>query len=134
MSLLNSFLTILLCSNSFFIISIATEGVTFPQVKKSKLIIPFSGNVWKLMWLSANSARMVKPWGSNLYLDIFKIVTLAAFAISWITFSNTAGSYSFVVPIISRYYWNYKRVWSCCIWKGNSWYCKGCQSNNFKYI
>ena len=25
--------------------SIATDGLTFPQVKKSKLIIPFSGNV-----------------------------------------------------------------------------------------
>ena len=91
-----------MCSNSFFIISIATEGFTFPHVKKSKLIIPFSGNVWKLMWLSANKARIVKPWGSNLYLDILRIVTFAAFAISLITFSNTEGSYSFVVPIMSR--------------------------------
>ena len=102
MSLLNSFLTILLCSNSFLIISIATDGLTLPQVKKSKLIIPFSGNVWKLMWLSANKARIVKPWGSNLYFEIFKIVTFAAFAISLITFSNTVGSYSFVVPMMSR--------------------------------
>ena len=61
--------------------SIATDGLIFPQVKKSKLIIPFSGNVWKLMWLSANNARIVNPWGSNLYSDIFKIVTFAAFAI-----------------------------------------------------
>ena len=37
--------TILLCLYSFFIISIATDGLTFPHVKKSKLIIPFSGNV-----------------------------------------------------------------------------------------
>ena len=91
-----------MCSNSFLIISIATEGLTFPQVKKSKLIIPFSGKVWKLIWLSASNAIIVKPWGSNLYLDIFKIVTFAAFAISWITFSNIDGSYSLVVPIISK--------------------------------
>ena len=38
----------------------------------------------------------------NLYLDIFKIVTFATFAISWITFSYMDGSYSFVVPIMSR--------------------------------
>ena len=37
--------TILLCLNSFLTISTATEGLIFPQVKKSKLIIPFSGNV-----------------------------------------------------------------------------------------
>ena len=84
------------------IISIAIDGFTFPHVKKSKLIIPFSGNVWKLMWLSANKASMVKPWGSNLYFEIFKIVTFAAFAMSWITFSYKEGSYSLVVPIMSR--------------------------------
>ena len=44
-SLLNSFFTILLCLNSFLIISIAIDGLIFPQVKKSKLIIPFSGKV-----------------------------------------------------------------------------------------
>ena len=82
MSLLNSFFTILLCLNSFFIISIAIDGLILPHVKKSKLIIPFSGNVWKLIWLSASSAKIVKPCGSNLYLDIFKIVTSAACAIS----------------------------------------------------
>ena len=37
--------TILLCSNSFLTILIATDGLILPQVKKSKLIIPFSGNV-----------------------------------------------------------------------------------------
>ena len=31
--------------NAFFMISTATEGFIFPQVKKSKLIIPFSGKV-----------------------------------------------------------------------------------------
>jgi len=65
----------------------ATDGLILPQVKKSKLIIPFSGNVWKLIWLSANNAKIVKPCGSNLYFEIFKIVTSAAFAISFITFS-----------------------------------------------
>ena len=85
-SLLNSFLTILMCSNSFLIISIATEGLTFPQVKKSKLIIPFSGNVWKLIWLSASKAIIVNPWGSNLYLDILRMVTLPAFQLQGITF------------------------------------------------
>ena len=65
----------------------ATEGLIFPHVKKSKLIIPCSGNVWKLIWLSASRAKIVKPWGSNLYFEIFKIVTLAAFAIFLITFS-----------------------------------------------
>ena len=44
-SLLNSFFTILLCLNSFLTISIAIDGLIFPQVKKSKLIIPFSGKV-----------------------------------------------------------------------------------------
>ena len=63
------------------IISRATIGFIFPHVKKSKLIIPFSGKVWKLIWLSAKSATKVKPWGSNLYLDISKTVTLAFFAI-----------------------------------------------------
>ena len=87
MSLLNSFFTILLCLNSDLIISIATAGLILPQVKKSKLIIPFSGKVWKLIWLSANKAKIVKPWGSNLYLEIFKIVTSAALAILFITFS-----------------------------------------------
>ena len=77
-SLLNSFFTILLCLNSFLTISIATDGLTFPHVKKSKLIIPFSGKVWKLIWLSANSASIVKPCGSNLYFEIFKILTLIA--------------------------------------------------------
>ena len=101
-SLLNSFLTILLCLNSFLIISIATDGLTFPHVKKSKLIIPFSGNVWKLIWLSANKAKIVNPCGSNLYFEMFRIVTSAAFAISLITFSYRDGSYSLVVPIISR--------------------------------
>ena len=91
-----------MCLNSFLIISIAIEGLTFPHVKKSKLIIPFSGKVWKLIWLSANKARIVKPWGSNVYLDIFNIVTFAASAISLITLSYTDGSYSFIVPIISR--------------------------------
>ena len=67
--------------------SIAIDGLILPQVKKSKLIIPFSGKVWKLIWLSASNAKIVKPWGSNLYLEIFKIVTFAAFAISLITFS-----------------------------------------------
>ena len=62
-------------------ISIATEGLIFPQVKKSKLIIPFSGKVWKLMWLSANKATKVKPCGSNLYFDISKTVTFASLAI-----------------------------------------------------
>ena len=80
-------MTILLCLNSFLTISIATDGLIFPQVKKSKLIIPFSGNVWKLIWLSANNARIVKPCGSNLYFDIFKIVTLATLAISLIILS-----------------------------------------------
>ena len=80
-SLLNSFFTILLCSISFLIISIATEGETFPQVKKSKLIIPFSGKVWKLMWLSASKATRVNPWGLNLYFDISKTVTFAFLAI-----------------------------------------------------
>ena len=81
--------------------SIATDGLTLPQVKKSKLIIPFSGKVWKLIWLSASRANIVKPWGSNLCLEILSIVTLAAFAMSWITFSKTEGSYSFVVPMMS---------------------------------
>ena len=81
-SLLNSFLTILLCLNSFLIISKAIDGLTLPHVKKSKLIIPFSGKVWKLIWLSANKAKIVKPWGSNLYLEILSIVTLAALAMS----------------------------------------------------
>ena len=81
LSLLNSFLTIRLCLNSFFIIFKAIDGLTFPHVKKSKLIIPFSGNVWKLIWLSANSASIVKPCGSNLYLEISRTVTSAAFAI-----------------------------------------------------
>ena len=80
----------------------ATDGFTFPHVKKSKLIIPFSGNVWKLIWLSANKAKIVNPCGSNLYFEIFKSVTFAAYAMSWITFSNTEGSYSLVVPIMSR--------------------------------
>ena len=40
-----SFVTILLCLNSFLTISSAIEGLTLPHVKKSKLIIPFSGNV-----------------------------------------------------------------------------------------
>ena len=40
-----SFFTILLCLNSFLTISIATEGLIFPQVKKSKLMTPFSGKV-----------------------------------------------------------------------------------------
>ena len=44
----------------------------------------------------------VNPCGSNLYLDMLRIVTFAAFAISLITFSNTSGSYSFVVPMMSR--------------------------------
>ena len=86
-SLSKAFMTILLCLNSFFTISSAIEGLTFPHVKKSKLIIPFSGNVWKLMWLSANKASIVKPWGSNLYFEILRIVTSAAFAILRITFS-----------------------------------------------
>ena len=30
------------------------------------------------MWLSANKAKIVKPCGSNLYFEIFKIVTSAA--------------------------------------------------------
>ena len=85
MSLLNSFLTILLCLNSFLTISIAIDGLIFPHVKKSKLIIPFSGKVWKLIWLSASKAKIVKPWGSNLYFEIFKIVTSAAWAIFLIT-------------------------------------------------
>ena len=59
----------------------ATEGEIFAHVKKSKLIIPFSGNVWKLMWLSARSATRVNPCGSNLYLDIYNTVTFAIFAI-----------------------------------------------------
>ena len=91
-----------MCLISFFKISNATVGLTFPHVKKSKLIIPFSGKVWKLIWLSANNAKIVKPWGSNLYLEILRIVTSAAFAISLITFSNKEGSYSLVVPIMSR--------------------------------
>ena len=81
-SLLNSFLIILVCSNSFLIISTATDGFIFPHVKKSKLIMPFSGKVWKLIWLSANKAKIVKPWGSNLYLEILSIVTFAALAMS----------------------------------------------------
>ena len=79
--------TILLYLNSFLTISSAIEGLIFPQVKKSKLIIPFSGNVWKLMWLSANKASIVKPCGLNLYLEISRIVTSAAFAIWRITLS-----------------------------------------------
>ena len=35
---MNSFLTILLCANSFFIISIAIDGFTFPHVKKSYIV------------------------------------------------------------------------------------------------
>ena len=80
----------------------ATDGLILPHVKKSKLIIPFSGNVWKLIWLSANKAKIVKPCGSNLYFEILRIVTFAAFAISLITFSNNAGSYYLVVPIMYR--------------------------------
>ena len=85
-SLLNSFLTTLSWSKLFLTMSIATEGLILPHVKKSKLIIPFSGNVWKLIWLSANSANIVNPWGSNLYLEILRIVTFATSAISLITF------------------------------------------------
>ena len=59
----------------------ATDGEISAQVKKSKLMIPFSGNVWKLIWLSANRATKVKPWGSNLYFEISKTVTFANFAI-----------------------------------------------------
>ena len=80
-------MTILLYSKFFLIISIATEGFTLPHVKKSKLIIPFSGKVWKLIWLSANNAKIVNPCGSNLYFEIFKIVTSAALAILFITLS-----------------------------------------------
>ena len=47
------------------------------------------------MLLSANKAKIVKPCGSNLYLEIFNIVTLAALAMSLITFSKTLGSNSF---------------------------------------
>ena len=68
-------MTILLCLNSFLTISTATEGLIFPHVKKSKLIIPFSGNVWKLIWLSANNARIVKKEFNrdtrSLYHDIY---------------------------------------------------------------
>ncbi len=72
---------ICLCSISSLITLRATDGETLPQVKKSKLIISFSGKVWKLMWLSASNATNVKPWGSNLYFEIFKTVTFANFAI-----------------------------------------------------
>ena len=44
----------------------------------------------------------MNPCGSNLYLEIFRIVTSAALAISLITFSNIEGSYSLVVPMMSR--------------------------------
>ena len=46
------------------------------------------------MWLSASKANIVNPCGSNLCLEIFKIVTFAAFAILLITFSNNDESYS----------------------------------------
>ena len=42
------------------------------------------------MWLSANKAKIVKPCGSNLYLEILSMVTLAALAISFITFTAIA--------------------------------------------
>ena len=77
----NAFVTTLLWSISFLKILRATLGFTFPQVKKSKLITPLSGKVWKLKWLSDNRATSVNPCGSNLWEATFKISTFAAFAI-----------------------------------------------------
>ena len=50
--------------------------------------MPFSGNVWKLIWLSASKATRVKPCGSNLYFVISNTVTFAIFAILYTNFSK----------------------------------------------
>ena len=76
-----AFVTTLSCSISFLKIFNATFGLTLPQVKKSKLITALSGKVWKLKWLSDSNATRVKPCGSNLCEETFKISTFAAFAI-----------------------------------------------------
>ena len=74
-------MTTLEWSISFLNIFKATFGWTLPQVKKSKLITPLSGKVWKLKWLSANKAKSVTTCGSNLWEETFQTTTLAAFAI-----------------------------------------------------
>ena len=50
-------------------------------------------------WFGAFGLLVTLIW---LYLEILRIVTLAAFATSFITFSNREGSYSLLDPIMSR--------------------------------
>ena len=60
--LMNSLEMMLLASSSIFIYSTPSCGMVWsPQVKMSHTAMPFSGQVWMLMWLSASMATQVTP-------------------------------------------------------------------------